>query len=84
MLHNVVAPKTDLCHPDAILESETKAENMATIRSREDQDGITIGWQAQIKRKGFPLVVKTCMNLSGFARCRRCWLGSTANMYPAC
>ncbi|MDA8153619.1 MAG: site-specific integrase [Acidithiobacillus sp.] len=32
---------------------------MATIRSREDQDGITIGWQAQIKRKGFPLVVKT-------------------------
>jgi integrase len=32
---------------------------MATIRSREDQDGITIGWQAQIKRKGFPLQVKT-------------------------
>ena len=32
---------------------------MATIRSREDQDGITIGWQAQIKRKGFPMVVKT-------------------------
>ncbi|MHB9043103.1 site-specific integrase [Acidithiobacillus sp.] len=32
---------------------------MATIRSREDQDGLTIGWQAQIKRKGFPMVVKT-------------------------
>jgi hypothetical protein len=32
---------------------------MATIRSREDQDGFTIGWQAQIKRKGFPLQVKT-------------------------
>ena len=32
---------------------------MATIRSREDQDGITIAWQAQIKRKGFPLQVKT-------------------------
>ena len=32
---------------------------MATIRSREDRDGITIGWQAQIKRKGFPLQVKT-------------------------
>ena len=32
---------------------------MATIRSREDQDGITIGWQAQIKRKGFPIQVKT-------------------------
>ena len=32
---------------------------MATIRSREDQDGIIIGWQAQIKRKGFPLQVKT-------------------------
>lgn len=32
---------------------------MATIRSREDQYGITIGWQAQIKRKGFPLQVKT-------------------------
>jgi len=32
---------------------------MATIRSREDQDGITIGWQAQIKRKGFPLQAKT-------------------------
>ena len=32
---------------------------MATIRSREDQDGITIGWQAQIKRKGFPMAVKT-------------------------
>ncbi len=32
---------------------------MATIRSRDDQDGITIGWQAQIKRKGFPLQVKT-------------------------
>ncbi|MBU2738288.1 site-specific integrase [Acidithiobacillus concretivorus] len=32
---------------------------MATIRSREDQDGITIGWQAQIKRKGFPLQIKT-------------------------
>ena len=32
---------------------------MATVRSREDQDGITIGWQAQIKRKGFPIAVKT-------------------------
>ena len=32
---------------------------MATIRSRDDQDGITIGWQAQIKRKGFPMAVKT-------------------------
>ena len=25
-----------------------------------------------------------CMNVPGFARCRRCRFGSTANMYPAC
>ncbi|MEB8535243.1 hypothetical protein [Acidithiobacillus ferriphilus] len=32
---------------------------MATIRNRKDKDGITIGWQAQVSRKGFPLQIKT-------------------------
>ena len=32
---------------------------MATINSREDQDGITIGWQAIIRRKGHPSQTKT-------------------------
>ncbi len=26
----------------------------------------------------------TMLNVSGFARCRRLWLGSNANMYSAC
>ncbi|WP_279117635.1 site-specific integrase [Acidithiobacillus thiooxidans] len=32
---------------------------MATINSREDQDGITIGWQAIVRRKGHPSQTKT-------------------------
>ena len=32
---------------------------MATIRATKDRDGNLIGWQAQIRRKGFPLQVKT-------------------------
>ena len=32
---------------------------MATINSREDQDGITIGWQAIVRRKGYPSQTKT-------------------------
>lgn len=32
---------------------------MATINSREDQDGITIGWQAIVRKKGYPSQTKT-------------------------
>ena len=32
---------------------------MATINSREDQDGITIGWQAIVRRKGYPSQTRT-------------------------
>ncbi len=32
---------------------------MATINSREDQDGITIGWQAIVRRKGHPSQTRT-------------------------
>ena len=32
---------------------------MATINSLEDQDGITIGWQAIVRRKGHPSQTKT-------------------------
>ena len=32
---------------------------MATINSREDQDGITIGWQAIVRKKGYPSHTKT-------------------------
>ena len=32
---------------------------MATTNSREDQDGITIGWQAIVRKKGYPSQSKT-------------------------
>ncbi|MDR7927440.1 site-specific integrase [Acidithiobacillus thiooxidans] len=32
---------------------------MATINSREDQDGVTIGWQAIVRKKGYPSQSKT-------------------------
>ena len=32
---------------------------MATINPREDQDGITIGWQAIVRKKGYPSQSKT-------------------------
>lgn len=32
---------------------------MASIIPRKDQDGITVGWQAQIRRQGFPSQSKT-------------------------
>jgi integrase len=32
---------------------------MATINPRQDQDGITIGWQAIVRRKGYPSQTKT-------------------------
>ncbi len=33
---------------------------MATINPRRDQDGHIIGWQAIIRRKGYPARTKTC------------------------
>ena len=33
--------------------------SMATTNSREDQDGITIGWQAIVRKKGYPSQSKT-------------------------
>ncbi len=35
---------------------------MATINPREDQDGIVIGWQAIIRKRGFPSQTKTFRN----------------------
>ena len=32
---------------------------MASINPRKDRDGITIGWQAQVRRKGFPTQSRT-------------------------
>jgi integrase len=32
---------------------------MASINPRKDRDGITIGWQAQVRRKGYPAQSKT-------------------------
>ncbi|WP_232821552.1 hypothetical protein [Acidithiobacillus ferrivorans] len=32
---------------------------MASINARKDCDGIVIGWQAQVRRKGFPAQSKT-------------------------
>jgi hypothetical protein len=35
---------------------------MASIRPRKDRDGIVIGYQVQIQRKGFPSQTKTFLN----------------------
>ena len=32
---------------------------MATVYSKEDQDGITIGWQAIVRKNGYPSQTKT-------------------------
>ncbi|WP_241162611.1 hypothetical protein [Acidithiobacillus ferrivorans] len=32
---------------------------MATINPRQDQDGVTIGWQAIVRKKGYPSQSKT-------------------------
>ncbi|MHB0888838.1 hypothetical protein [Acidithiobacillus sp.] len=32
---------------------------MATVYSREDQDGITIGWQAIVRKNGYPSQTRT-------------------------
>lgn len=33
--------------------------DMASITARKDRDGITVGWQARVRKKGQPLQVKT-------------------------
>lgn len=32
---------------------------MASITARKDRDGLIIGWQVRVRKKGYPLQVKT-------------------------
>ena len=32
---------------------------MASVTARQDQDGITIGWQVRVRKKGYPVQTRT-------------------------
>lgn len=49
----------NLCPNDPRKVYGAGVSHMASIRARKDRDGIVIGWQCQVIRKGFPQQTKT-------------------------